>query len=261
MNKRLESGTETNGAPTAVASPIPPEIQELLGPPPLLPNEDTKLYYALLGSLAQTIRPTDVIAWLLIRDLADHRIEIARYRRFKAALIKAPYDEKAEEELSDRRHTIEYICAELKKSAEEEKKVLAKSGKTPAEIEHLKQGIDNRVEAELAKAEIDKSEAEAKLANASPSEAEFVKEFHFWIDQHERIDRLLRAAEDRFSAALEDLIDISGEWVRFFVSGGKPLRASSRHPNRWTSHHQCDRRRQIQGEFRVSKMIRLIHRK
>jgi hypothetical protein len=81
MNKRLESGTETNGAPTAVASPISPEIQELLGPPPLLPNEDTKLYYALLGSLAQTIRPTDVIAWLLIRDLADHRIEIARYRR------------------------------------------------------------------------------------------------------------------------------------------------------------------------------------
>jgi len=202
---KLESGTETNGAPTAVARPIPPEIQELLGLPPLLPNEDTKLYYALLGSLAQTIRPTDVIAWLLIRDLADHRIEIARYRRFKPALIKAPYDKKAEKELSDRRHTIQYICAELKKSAEEEKKVLAKSGKTPAEIEHLKQGIDNRVEAELAKAEILKSEAEAKLANASPSEAEFVKEFHLWIDQHERVDRLLRAAEDRFSAALEEL--------------------------------------------------------
>jgi hypothetical protein len=72
---------KTNGAPTAVASPIPPEIQELLGPPPLLPNEDTKLYYALLGSLAQTIRPTDVIAWPLIRDLADRRIDIARYRR------------------------------------------------------------------------------------------------------------------------------------------------------------------------------------
>jgi hypothetical protein len=43
------------------------------------------------------------------------------------------------------------------------------------------------------------------LANASPSEAEFVKEFHLWIDQHERVDRLLRAAEDRFSAALAEL--------------------------------------------------------
>ena len=126
MNKRLESGTETNGAPTAVVSPIPSEIQELLGPPPLLPNEDIKLYYALLDSLAQTILPTDVIAWLLIRDLADHRIEIARYRRFKAALIKAPYDKKAEEELSDRLHTIQYVCAELKRNAEKEKAVLAK---------------------------------------------------------------------------------------------------------------------------------------
>src|SRR5215831_9151277 len=122
---KLESGTETNGAPTAVASPIPPEIQELLGPPPLLPNEDTKLYYALLGSLAQTIRPTDVIAWLLIGDLADRRIEIARYRRFKAALIKARYDEKVKEQLSDRLRTIQYVCAELKKNAEKEKAVFA----------------------------------------------------------------------------------------------------------------------------------------
>jgi hypothetical protein len=128
-----------------------------------------------------------------------------RNRPSKAALIKAPYNKKAEEELSQWRHKIKTCAPELKKKAEEEKAVLAKSGKTPAEIEQLKQEIDNRTEAEITKSEAQAASAIQSWRNASPGPAEFVEKFYKWIGDHERIANLQRAAEDRFSAALEEL--------------------------------------------------------
>ena len=38
--------------------------------------------------LAREVAPRDIIAWMLIKDLADHRLEIARYRRLKSLLIE-----------------------------------------------------------------------------------------------------------------------------------------------------------------------------
>jgi hypothetical protein len=134
MNKKLESGTEKNAAPTALASPIPPEVQELLGPPPLLSNEDARLYYAMLASLAQFMRPTNMITWLLVKDLVDHRVEIARYRRFKTAIVQGAGDH-----------------------------------------------------------------------GASSTEANLVERTYRWIEKHERIENLLRAVEERFTATLDEL--------------------------------------------------------
>ena len=91
MSHAPQTSNEQN-APTAPLDIIPPEILELLGPPPLLPSEDAKAYYATLAFFARSIRPgEDLITWMLIKDLADHRAEIARYRRLKAALVVAAY--------------------------------------------------------------------------------------------------------------------------------------------------------------------------
>jgi hypothetical protein len=135
MNRKSEAGIAKHAAPIAQASPIPDEIREFLGRPPLLPCDDARLYYAMLATLADSIRPTDLIAWLLIKDLVDHRVEIARYRRFKAAVV------------------------------------LRASGDQGSQI----------------------------------TEDNLVFNLDIWIGEHERIENLLRAAEDRFSAALEEL--------------------------------------------------------
>jgi hypothetical protein len=75
----------------AAVDSIPPDIMELLGPPPLLNSEEANLYYGMLTSFARSIRPGDLITWMLIKDLADHRVEMARYRRMKVALMAASH--------------------------------------------------------------------------------------------------------------------------------------------------------------------------
>ena len=72
----------------AIKEDIPATIREILGPPALLPGEDAATYEATLAHFAREVAPRDLIAWMLIKDLADHRLEIARYRRIRAALVR-----------------------------------------------------------------------------------------------------------------------------------------------------------------------------
>src|SRR5688572_12109602 len=80
----------TPNKPKARVAPldtIPSDVLQLLGPPPLLPTENADLYFAILAQFARSIRPdVDLITWMLIKDLADNRVEIARYRYIKATL-------------------------------------------------------------------------------------------------------------------------------------------------------------------------------
>ena len=89
MNTKSESRTIEKQAQTTLVDAIPRDVLELLGPPPLLSTEDAKLYHAMLAHIAHSIRPEDLITWMLVKDLADHRVEIARYRRFKTGIIQA----------------------------------------------------------------------------------------------------------------------------------------------------------------------------
>jgi hypothetical protein len=67
---------------------IPKDIQKLLGKPPVLPNENPKVYTKLLLKVADSIQPTEVIGWLLIKDLVDHSWEIIRLRRILVELVE-----------------------------------------------------------------------------------------------------------------------------------------------------------------------------
>jgi hypothetical protein len=205
MNSRSDTPTVQTKEPTALVNTIPPDVLELLGSPPLLSTEDAKFYYAMLASIAQSVRPGDFITWLLIKDLADHRIEIARYRRLKTGLIQEAANKKIQESLSYWRRKATAVAPDLKQKAEQEKQLVAKSNKTPGEIEQLKQDIDNKTEAEIAKQEAEAKSAIEWWRNASSTEADFVELFYRWISQQERIESLLCAAEDRFTAALEEL--------------------------------------------------------
>lgn len=69
------------------------DIQELcslpfFGSPPLLPGEDTEAYNQLLTMVAETVRPTDVLEMIWVRDFVDLEWEIRRLRRIKANLLR-----------------------------------------------------------------------------------------------------------------------------------------------------------------------------
>lgn len=77
-----------NDAKALVETHVPAEICDLWGKPPLLATESPKQYYALLVELVREVKPSDIIEWLWVKDVADLTWDILRYRRLKAAYLK-----------------------------------------------------------------------------------------------------------------------------------------------------------------------------
>ena len=63
------------------------ELNELLGPPPLLPNENLVDYEGLQARLRAKIVPQDVLEEIWLRDILDLQWEVLRMRRLKARLL------------------------------------------------------------------------------------------------------------------------------------------------------------------------------
>src|SRR3954447_16210954 len=73
--------------PSKTLSPVlPPELTDLLGPPPLVRGEDGVVYEALFARIAAALKPRDIIEWLWARDVVDAAWEGARLRRLPASL-------------------------------------------------------------------------------------------------------------------------------------------------------------------------------
>jgi hypothetical protein len=75
---------------TKLAKNIPAEIRELLGTPPLVFGERPAVYYGMLASVAESIKPDNFLTWTLLKDWVDKQIEVARYRKFKSQVINEP---------------------------------------------------------------------------------------------------------------------------------------------------------------------------
>lgn len=107
--------------PSRLAKQLPSEVREILGPPPILSTEDSTIYYATLAWFAKDLQPADLITWLLVKDLADHRIEIARYRRFKTTMLARIYHARCETLISDEDRKLADQVKELRKQADQER--------------------------------------------------------------------------------------------------------------------------------------------
>jgi hypothetical protein len=110
---------------------IPKDILELLGRASVLSTEDGTLYYATIAFFAKSMRPDDLILWFLIRDLADHRVEIARYRRIKTATMERARSRWITEQIHAIQRNLNDGTQRLKESAEQQKVAFAKSNKAP----------------------------------------------------------------------------------------------------------------------------------
>jgi len=63
------------------------ELDDLLGPAPLLPNESIADYEGLKARLRVKLAPRDVIEEIWLRDILDLQWEVLRMRRLKARLL------------------------------------------------------------------------------------------------------------------------------------------------------------------------------
>jgi hypothetical protein len=198
---------EQHVSPVTPMNSIPPDIQEMLGPPPLLSTEDEKLYLAFVAKLAQPIRSPDIVTWMLIKDLADHRFEIARYRRLKTRLMQWAADQE-----STRRRGL-LPDAERPELSESQMRSIAAIEVALRGVNGPEPEFEGLVEQEFREMkEREAHERESRLRDIieeaqaqPPTEDDLADGFDSWINKVERIDVLLRAEEQRFSQTLREL--------------------------------------------------------
>ena len=203
----MEKWTEMMRKKSGIAAlhTIPADVLEILGPPPILATEDAHVYYTMLTIFVRSIRPDDLITWMLVKDLADHRVEIARYRRMKAGIIAASRRKTVETQVSSWRSYGKNRARDLTNEAARQKELLAKSNKPAEEIDKLKAEIESKLAADIAEEEATGRTQLEVWKNLPTTESDYVSLFDTWIANVERIDVLLRAAEERFSVTLEEI--------------------------------------------------------
>lgn len=64
------------------------ELRQVFGKPALVGPETLDDYERFLSSIALAIKPTDIIGWLLTKDVTDWSWEIRRERTIKAEIVK-----------------------------------------------------------------------------------------------------------------------------------------------------------------------------
>ena len=189
---------------------IPADVLEMLGPPPLLSTEDERLYFAIVAQIARPIPSPDIVTWMLIKDLADHRFEIARYRRLKTRLIQWA----AEQERARRRGSLADADRPEQGDAPEADvaafqvalRGIHGNDARFNEMVSLQSRQNREREAGAREARMREARERDSIANAQPAaEDDFVGVFANWIGEIERIDILARAAEQRFTHALREI--------------------------------------------------------
>ena len=83
--------TEATTAIQSIANPayaVPEHVRALLGPSWLIEDEDPKLYEELLGRVGAAVEPTDIIDWLLLKDVVAITWEIQRSRRQRETIVR-----------------------------------------------------------------------------------------------------------------------------------------------------------------------------
>ena len=199
----------------ATRETVPATIRAMLGPPALLPSEDAAIYEATLAHFAGEVAPRDLITWMLIKDLADHRLEIARYRRIRTALVRHPFDRRAQR-----------LVDEAEKNyCDDERALDETAARVRAEIE-----ADGGPDVAQDCAEIDRYAAEQcegadqhrqalidEIRSHHPTDRHIAGDLPHWIDGYQQLDRCLQAVEQRFIATLRDI-------ERHIAGFGKTLR-------------------------------------
>ena len=149
------------------------ELDDLLGPPPLLPSESAADSEGLRARLRAKIAPRDVVEEIWLRDILDLQWEILRMRRLKGRILSSSSPSGLESLLNRR---VDYL--KIRRYAED-------WGNGNKERIHEIESLLNRLG--LSRLDID---AHSLLK---------------MLDPLERIDRLIAQAEARRNNALREI--------------------------------------------------------
>jgi Prion-inhibition and propagation len=189
----------------------PDESVRLFGNPPVLTEGEAQTHDGIFELFDQTVKPRDFIESAYVRDLADHRIEIQRFRRLKTRLVEWAHNrqlqlkakrigELAVIEIQNARESgAAQLAAKIKNLKGEPDEIKAETERLEAESKVAIQAQMNKIRAESLK-KVENNEA------FTVEDAESTL-FDAWIESYERADRCLIAAEKKFKETLRDLED------------------------------------------------------
>lgn len=184
---------------------IPPGILKILGPPPLLSTEDADDYFHTLAWFAKDIAPTDTTAWFLIKDLADARFEINRYRRFRAHIQQNAFDRRIAAKSTELQANFEVQSVALKVKHLADSKNVKVTVTDEQERDKRLQELAETLKAALATGEKQYRAALAELRSRRESESNFAAVVDDWIHDDAKVDKLLAVAQERFHVAWREL--------------------------------------------------------
>jgi hypothetical protein len=183
MSKKCASASRSK-----LLSPV-----SIFGPPPLLEGEDAGAYEELLARVSSTVRPTDFLEEIWVRDGVDVAWNIFRLRRIQAAYLSA----KVWDDVNDKASSLSEADAELLEGTEKEEmdKLLDSTSELSWEILMAQNPRANKKYQELwasAKATLDMTEIQANIMVDN-------------LDTIERIEHLITMEEQRLDAVIREL--------------------------------------------------------
>ena len=190
------------------AAALTPGIVEIFGPPPLLSTEDGRAYDDMLAKLANAVHPGDIIACLLIKDIADKRTEIARYRRQKAALVEKATQQQRETRMDWLRTRLAAERYSILHQIDDEERQRAKKDAGQESDQESGEAANSRLErmvADRLRCYEAANERKFALLQEAPTELDFAGSLANWISAMEQLDALERAADKQFQNALQAL--------------------------------------------------------
>ena len=197
---------------------MPPEILEVLGPPPLLGSENPKRWNETLARYAQSYPPKDADdfeGWRNVWNLACDHWEEERMKRFKVEVLEAPRRAKLEQELLAR---VDKIEDELRSQALEQaiaqwRRRYHGSGwraesneKLPAETKGLRAEADPKLPAEAQTIPV-VTATEPALLLPPATDADYAEAFAENMHIYCCADQIQNSARKRYDA-VRDQIDL-----------------------------------------------------
>jgi hypothetical protein len=161
--------------PENAINSLPPEILDVLGPPPLLSTEDEATYYTVFAYFVDAINPKDILVWMRIKDLADYHWEIRRLRRIKVDIVQNAQEKtllKTELDIT----SSDELCGKSRGPSYIERLRAAQCTEHPRVLKALREGY----------------RAAAYSLDS-------------WIADVEKVDRLLEDAEKRYDNTLREI--------------------------------------------------------
>lgn len=190
---------------TKFASQVPTSVRRILGEPPLVRGESKTIYWGMAAGFARFISPDDFVAWMMVKDLADYRLEIHRLRRYKALLVTEAWLRNVRKGVASWEEQIITGPANLRAKAEQVKKQIEGSGKSADEVKKLVKKVDAQLEIDCREAEQSAREHVALWIRSEITEEAVAVEFRAWLPDQEALEPLLERAEKKFSDKLVDL--------------------------------------------------------